>query len=151
MTEIDWFKFEDRDYDFPFYNKNPNIPKWGWVVLLFALFIGFILAASNKIYFSIIGCIVLIAPVLYFLNWDYKAIVRMPSRKDILLVVVLFAAYMIYSFAMDSILIQFGIISGGTVDSATVSIMTSFKFLFAVLGEEFIKFIPFMFFFNGDI
>ena len=96
MTEIGWFNFEDGDYDFPFYNKNPHIPIWGWIVLFLAFFIGFFLSVSNKIYFSILGCIVLIVPVLYFLKWDYKAIFRMPSRRDIVLIVALFAGYMIY-------------------------------------------------------
>ena len=41
MAETDWFRFEDKDYDFPFYNKNPYIPKWGWIVLFFIFPIGF--------------------------------------------------------------------------------------------------------------
>ena len=55
MTETDWFKFEDKDYDFPFYKKNPYIPKWGWVVLFLAFLIGFFLSVSVKIHFSILG------------------------------------------------------------------------------------------------
>ena len=147
MTGTDWFKFEDKDYDFPFYNKNPYIPKWGWIVLFLAFLIGFFLSISTKIHFSILGCIVLIVPVLYFLKWDYKAIFRMPSRRDIVLIVALFAGYMIYSLAMDPILAQFGIVSGGTIDPPTFNDMNlAIKFIFSVLGEEFIKFIPFMFF-----
>ena len=146
MTEIDRFKFEDRNTDFPFYNNNPHIPIWGWIVLFIAGLIGFFLTGSNKPYFSIIGCVILIVPVLYFLKWDYKAIVKMPSRKDLLLIVVLFAAYMIYSSAIGPVLAQLGIVSGGTVDAATLSVWSSIGFLFSVLGEEFIKFIPFVFF-----
>ena len=93
MVEIDWFKFEDRDYDFPFYNKNPYIPKWGWIVLFLVFFIGFFLSISDKVYFAILGCIVFIVPVLYFLKWDYKAILRIPSSRDLLLVVALFVGY----------------------------------------------------------
>ena len=145
MTGIDWFKFEDRDYDFPFYNNNPQITKRGWLVLFFAFFIGFFLATSEMFIISIIGCILLIVSVLYFLKWDYKAILRMPSRNDILLAVVLFIAYILYTLAMDPILAQFGIISSGTVDPTSFSVMTSFEFIFWVLGEEFIKFIPLMF------
>lgn len=146
MTGIDWFKFEDRDYDFPFYNNNPQITKRGWLVLFFAFLFGFFLATSEKFIISIIGCILLIVSVLYFLKWDYKAILRMPSRNDILLAVVLFIAYILYTLAMDPILAQFGIISSGTVDPTSFSVMTSFEFIFWVLGEEFIKFIPLMFF-----
>ena len=146
MTQIDWFNFEDRDYDFPFYNKNPYIPKWGWAVLFIALFIGFFLSLSNKIYISIIGCILLIVPVLYFLKWDYKAIFRMPSRRDILLIVALFAGYMIYSVVMGELLSGLGIVSSGTVDPQSMDVMMMISSIFNVLGEEFIKFIPFMFF-----
>ena len=146
MTQTDWFKFEDEDYDFPFYNKNPYIPKWGWIVLFFALFIGFFLAISDKIHFSIIGCMVLIVPVLYFLKWDYKAIFRMPSRRDMLLVVALFAGYMIYALVIGSILDYIGIVSSGTIDPQSLDVMMMVTSIFSVLGEEFIKFIPFMFF-----
>ena len=146
MAKTDWFKFEDMDYDFPFYNKNPYIPKWGWIVLFFVLLIGFVLSISEKIHFSILGCIVLIVPVLYFLKWDYKAIFRMLSRRDIALVVALFVGYMIYAFAMSTILDQFGIFSSGTVNPESFSVMTVFSMIFQIMGEEFFKFIPFMFF-----
>ena len=146
MIKTDRFKFEDGDYDFPFYNKNPYIPKWGWIVLFLAFFVGFFLAISDKIHVSIIGCIVLIVPVLYFLKWDYKAIFKMPSRRDLLLAVALFAGYMIYALVVGEVLDLFGIVSSGTVDPASIDVMMMVKSIFSVLGEEFIKFIPFMFF-----
>lgn len=146
MVEIDWFKFEDRDYDFPFYNKNPYIPKWGWIVLFLVFFIGFFLSISDKVYFAILGCIVFIVPVLYFLKWDYKAILRIPSSRDLLLVVALFVGYMIYAIVIGAVLDQVGIVSSGTLDRGSLGVMTLIKSIFSVLGEEFIKFIPFMFF-----
>ena len=146
MAALDRFKFEDGDFDFPFYNKNPHIPKWGWVVLFIVWFMGFFLAVSDKLHFALMGCIVLIVPVLYFLKWDYKAIFRKPSRRDLLLVVALFAGYMIYSLAIGMVLEQIGIVSSGTVDPTSVGAMTLVITVFNVLGEEFIKFIPFMFF-----
>ena len=145
MTALDRFKFEDGDFDFPFYNKNPHIPKWGWVVLFIVWFMGFFLAVSDKLHFALMGCIVLIVPVLYFLKWDYKAIFRKPSRRDLLLVVALFAGYMIYSLAIGMVLEQIGIVSSGTVDPTSVGAMKLVIAVFNVLGEEFIKFIPFMF------
>ena len=146
MVEIDWFKFEDRDYDFPFYNKNPYIPKWGWIVLFLVFFVGFFLSISDKVYFAILGCIVFIVPVLYFLKWDYKAILRIPSSRDLLLVVALFVGYMIYAIVIGAVLDQVGIVSSGTLDRGSLGVMTLIKSIFSVLGEEFIKFIPFMFF-----
>lgn len=146
MVEIDWFKFEDRDYDFPFYNKNPYIPKWGWIVLFLVFFIGFFLSISDKVYFAILGCIVFIVPVLYFLKWDYNAILRIPSSRDLLLVVALFVGYMIYAIVIGAVLDQVGIVSSGTVDRGSLGVMKLITSIFSVLGEEFIKFIPFMFF-----
>lgn len=142
----DRFKFEDGDYDFPFYDKNPHIPKWGWIVLFIAGFIGYIFTISSKIHFAILGCIVLIVPVLYFLKWDYKPIFRMPSLRDILLAAALFVGYMLYAFVMDMILAQFGIVSSGIVEENSITVMSLIPPIFSIMGEEFVKFIPFMFF-----
>ena len=146
MTVIDRFKFEDEGYDFPFYNKNPYIPKWGWVVLFLAFIAGTLLAViSGNLPFIILGCIVFIVPVLYFLKWDYKVIFRMPSRKDLVLIVALFVGYIVYGMVMEMILKQFGIVSPGTMGSEPVTIMTLVTSIFSLMGEEFLKFIPFIF------
>ena len=71
------------------------------------------LSLSSQLPLSILCCIVYIVPVLYFLKWDYKAIFRMPSRRDILLAVALFIGYLIYSISMAAVLEQFGIVSSG--------------------------------------
>lgn len=73
MTGVDWFKFEDRDYDFPFYNNNPQITKRGWLVIFFAFLFGFFLATSEKFIISIIGCILLIVSVLYFFKMGLQS------------------------------------------------------------------------------
>ncbi len=147
MTVIDRFKFEDEGYDFPFYNKNPYIHKWGCVVLFVAFIAGTLLAViSGNLPRMILGCIVLIVPVLYFLKWDYKAIFRMPSRKDLVLIVALFVGYIAYGMVMDIILKQFGIVSPGTMGSELITVMTLITSIFSLMGEEFLKFIPFIFF-----
>ncbi len=145
MTEIDWFKFENKDKDFPFYNKNPYIPKWGWIVLLIALIIGLTLSLSVNIIYVILSCIVLIVPVLYFLKWDYKAIFQKPNFKDILLAIGLFIGYIIYALILGIILQNMGL-NGAKLAPDTVSIMTFVSLAFKLMSEEFIKFIPFMFF-----
>ena len=123
MVEIDRFKFEDKDFDFPIYNKNPYIPKWGWVVLFVTFLIGTLLSLSSNILFTILGCIVYIVPVLYFLKWDYNSIFKRPSSKDILLVVALFIGYFVYAILMGMILKQFGIVSSETVAPESVTVM----------------------------
>ena len=146
MVEIDWFKFEDKDYDFPFYDKNPCVPKWGWIVLFFVFLVGSVLTISDNLFAAILCCIVFIVPVLYFLNWDYRAIFRKPSGRDILLAVALFVGYISYAIIMSTILEQVGIVSGGLIEEGSITFMTIFTSIFSLMGEEFIKFIPFMFF-----
>lgn len=146
MTNIDWFNFEKKDLDFPIYNNNPHVPKWGWVVLFIALILGFIFTAIPTMFSAIFSCLVLIVPVLYFLKWDYHAIFQKPTLKEICLAVALFVGYMIYAFAMGSVLDVFSITSSGTVDSSSINVMFILMSVFSLMGEEFLKFIPFMFF-----
>ena len=136
---------EDKNLDFPFYKKNPHIPKWGWFVLFLALIMG-VLLVSDSIILSIIGCLILVVPVLYFLNWDYHAIFQRPKAKDIALAVALFIGYLIYSIAMGIILEQFGITSPGTIEESSVNMFSTIALIFSLMGEEFMKFIPFIFF-----
>ena len=145
MSNIDWFKFENKDLDFPFYKKNPHIPKWGWIVLFIATFVGLILSVSSNILISVLSCLVLIVPVLYFLKWDYKAIFQIPKAKDVALAVALFVGYIAYSLIISIVLENFGIVSEGIIDSTTVSVMSLIPLVFSLMSEEFVKFIPFMF------
>lgn len=146
MSEIDWFRFENKDRDFPFYNKNPYIPKWGWIILFFAFITGGILVMSNKVEISILSCIVFIIPVLYFLKWDYNAIFQKPSLRDIGLAVALFIGYIIYSIILSTALEPFGIVSSGLIEKESVTVITVISSIFSLMGEEFLKFLPFMFF-----
>ena len=145
MSNIDGFKFENKDLDFPFYKKNPHIPKWGWIVLFIATFVGLILSVSSNILISVLSCLVLIVPVLYFLKWDYKAIFQIPKAKDVALAVALFVGYIAYSLIISIVLENFGIVSEGIIDSTTVSVMSLIPLVFSLMSEEFVKFIPFMF------
>lgn len=146
MTNIDWFKFEKKDLDFPIYKKNPYVPKWGWVVLFISLILCGIFSGATSIGPSIISCIIPIATVLYFLKWDYHAIFQKPSLKEVGLAVALFAGYIIYAAVMSSVLGFVGITSSGTVSESSVSVMMIISSIFSLMGEEFLKFIPFIFF-----
>ncbi len=143
MSEIDWFKFENKNIDFPIYKENPPISKIGWVVLFFALLIGYFFCTGSTFVGGILSCIVLIVPVLYYLNWDYKAIFQKPSLKDIALAIGLFIGYMIYAYTLSFLLGNVGI--SGSSDG-TYNLMSIPPLIFLLMGEEFVKFIPFMFF-----
>ncbi|WP_298500676.1 type II CAAX prenyl endopeptidase Rce1 family protein [uncultured Methanobrevibacter sp.] len=145
MSNIDWFKFENKDLDFPIYKKNPRISKIGWIVLFLALVIGYVFVQGSQFWHGIIACIVLIVPVLYFLKWDYKAIFQKPALKDVALAIGLFIAYILYAYVMTIVLSNFGIV-GSSDGGSTITFMDIPPLIFSLMGEEFIKFIPFIFF-----
>lgn len=146
MSSIDWFNFENKDRDFPFYNKNPHLPKWGWLVLFILVPFGLLLTISENILISILSCAILVVPVLYFLKWDYKAIFQKPSWRDVALAIALCIGYFIYAIIMSMLLEHFAIIGGDLVGETTVSLMSIPPLFFSLMTEEFVKFIPFMFF-----
>ncbi len=146
MLGIDWFNFENKNRDFPFYNNNPHVPKWGWLVLFLLVPFGLLLTISENILISILSCAILVVPVLYFLKWDYKAIFQKPSWRDVALAIALCIGYFIYAIIMSMLLEQFAIIGGDLVGETTVSLMSILPLFFSLMTEEFVKFIPFMFF-----
>lgn len=145
MSDIDRFRFENKDLDFPIYKSNPRISKGGWIALFIAFVIGYVFVQGSQIYQGIISCIILIVPVLYFLKWDYKAIFQKPALKDVALAVGLFIAYILYAYVMTVVLSNFGIV-GSSDGGSTITFMDIPPLIFSLMGEEFIKFIPFIFF-----
>ena len=144
MSEINWFKFENKDLDFPIYNKNPYVPKWGWIVLFISLIICYIFVGTESVIPAIVSMLIPLIPLLYFLKWDYHAIFQKPKAKDIALAIGLFIGYLIYAAVMAAILDQFGFSGVTTQDiSSTAAIIPAL--FFSLMGEEFIKLIPFLF------
>ena len=147
MSDISWFKFENKDLDFPFYKKNPYVPKWGWLILLFTVPFGLLFSVSDKVYICIIGCAIMLIPLLYFLKWNYKAIFQKPKAKDVAIAVGLFVGYLAYAMVMSLILEQFGIApTADLIEANSISVMSFLPLIFSLMGEELVKFIPFMFF-----
>ena len=148
MSDIDYFKFEKKDLDFPIYKNNPYVPKSGWVVLFIAIFIGMLMQGltGSELIDGILFVAIVLIPLLYYLKWDYKAIFQKPTSREILLAIALFAGYIISSLLLGSVLEYFTISSTPTVDENTISVMSLFPLLFSLMGEELIKFIPFIFF-----
>ena len=146
MSNIDWFNFENKDLDFPFYKKNPYVPKWGWIILFIAVMVGLIVASGESLIFAVIGCAISVIPVLYFLKWDVKAIFQKPKAKEIALAVGLFVGYLIYSLILGSFLDMLSVPSATLVEESAVTLEIFPPLLFTLMVEEFIKFVPFVFF-----
>ena len=143
MSDISWFKFENKDLDFPFYNKNPYISKRGWLVLFISILIAYCFIAIDILILDILSVFVPLIALLYFLHWDYHPIFQKPKAKDIALAIGLFIGYMIYASIMSNILGLFGLTGAMSPDVAPL--ISILSLIFSVMTEEFIKLIPFLF------
>ncbi|WP_407421034.1 hypothetical protein [Methanobrevibacter sp.] len=148
MSNIDYFNFENKDLDFPVYDKNPHIPKRGWVVLLIAMFAGFMMQGltGNEMIDAILFCFIVLIPLLYYLKWDYRALFQKPKAKEVGLAVALFIGYIIYSLIVGSALDYFSLTGTSTIEGVTLTFASIPPLLFSLMGEELIKLIPFLFF-----
>lgn len=140
----DFFDFENRKLDFPFYNNNPKISKSSWFVLFAAVIIGFFSIIIPYIG-PVVMCSVLLLPVLYYLNWDYKRIFQKPSLNDLGWAVLMAILYLIYAIIMEYVIIFFGINSAETYVNEPF-IYSLYALIFQLMGEEVFKLILFVFF-----
>ena len=150
LCDIMKFLEFDETMDFPFYRHNPRISKSGWFLLLLSVPIAYIVYAfvgtESEIIASILFCMVMLIPLLFFSGWDYSLMFRRPTKNEIILGVLLFAGYMIYSTVVGMSLDMVGL--GGVPESAEamgVTIQSTVGLIFSMMGEELLKFIPLMF------
>ena len=151
MNVREWFKFENKDRDFPFYKHNPRISKKGWFILWISVFLAVIAYAlvgevCPEIIASIIFALILVIPVLYFCNWDLSLLFQKPKLKEIALAIGLFAGYIIYAMVMGEVLSFLGFLSDESMVNISIDALFIISLFFSLMAEELIKFIPFMFF-----
>lgn len=137
----------DETRDYPYYKHNPKIAKWQWLVLIFLLPV----ALLGQVFFpsefigSIFFCLVLLIPLLYFSNWDYKLLFHKPTKNELILAVLLFAGYMIYAIVIGEVLTMFNLSGPETVSDYGINVVSLISLVFSMMGEELLKFIPLMF------
>lgn len=148
MSNLDYFNFENKNRDFPFYKNNPHIPKTGWIVLFLFVFISFIAMSicNNEIIGGLLFCIIPLVAVLHYLKWDYKAIFQKPQKSEIKLAIILFIGYIVYAMIMGIILESLSLSGSGVVNESQLTVITLISLPGFLMGEELLKFIPFMFF-----
>ena len=142
----------DESRDFPFYMHNPRISVGGWLVLLLSVPISFlaygIVGLESELIGSVLFCFIMLIPLLYFSKWDYSLIFRKPTKNEIILAILLFAGYMIYSICVGSVLDIFGLAGApiSTPEELGVTVESTVGLIFSMMAEELLKFIPLMFF-----
>ncbi len=146
----EFFNFEDTSRDFPFYKHNPKLSKMAWVVLLASIPIAFVLysviSLESEFIGSLVFCLTMLIPLLYYCNWDLYLIFHAPSRNELKLAIILFIVYIIYAIAMDAIIGAFSQPSEVSPEAIGVTAEMTVSLIYSMMGEELVKFIPLMFF-----
>ena len=140
----------DETRDFPYYNHNPRISKLGWLILLLSVPIAFLTymytSFVSELVGSILFMIIMLIPLLYMSNWNYKLFIQKPTKNEIILGILLFIGYIIYSTIIDAVLMKFGANNPVDPSSMNIDYISLISLLFSMMGEELLKFIPLMFF-----
>ena len=143
-----YFQYDDAR-DFPYYNHNPRLSKKAWIALLLTVpiaYIAYIASMTNELVSSIIFCFIMLIPLLYLSNWDYKLLFEKPTKNEILLAALMFIGYMIYTIVMTYTLEYLGVPSAAADETPAYNIISIASLIFSMMGEELLKFIPLMFF-----
>ena len=141
----------DESRDFPFYRHNPRISSGGWLLLILsvpvALLVYALVGFESEIIASVLFCLIMLIPLLYFSKWDYSLMFRKPTKNEIILAILRFAGYMIYALCLGSVLDMVGLggVEASSAEEVGVTIQSTVGLLFSMMAEELLKFIPLMF------
>ena len=139
---MDFFRFEYKEIDFPFYKDNPKLSVFKGIILILSIFLGFFLYFSGTYLSAFLFILPMLITLLYFLNWDYKVLFKKPSLKDIGLAILMVFAYTIYATAVSYMLESMGIMAFANNANEVINIGYEFVFLlFSMMGEELVKII----------
>lgn len=138
----------DGNKDFPYYNNNPKLSKTAWIVLLLSIPIGILLYVifPSIMLGSIVFCLSMLIPLLYFSNWNYSLFIQKPTKNEIILGVLMFGGYLIYSITVGTILDFITPTPEMPNEMLGITVEGTVSLIFSMMGEELVKFIPLMFF-----
>ena len=138
----------DGNKDFPYYNNNPKLSKTAWIVLLLSIPIGILLYVifPSIMLGSIVFCLSMLIPLLYFSNWNYSLFIQKPTKNEIILGVLMFGGYLIYSITVGTILDFITPTPEMPNEILGITVEGTVSLIFSMMGEELVKFIPLMFF-----
>ena len=142
----EFFRFEDTEYDIPFYKENPSLTTSKISVLILGIIIVFISPfvipiEGYDIPKALIICLATLIPVTYALNGKLSMIFRIPKARDIILIILGIIGVFALNILMGIILNSMGIVS--TTDSAINNNATLMfiTLIIQLMGEELFKFI----------
>lgn len=141
----DFFNFEEKEYDIPFYNNIPKLSKFEWGLLALGLILFYVvlivpIIASDEVN-SLLFCLVLLVPTLYVLKGNWSLMFRKIRRNDITPILIVVFLQAAYSFGMLYILSLLGLASKAPVDAEaqTTTIISFLSMAIQLMGEELFK------------
>lgn len=144
-----FFKFENENIDFPFYNGKPLLSTSDWLILLAGVlaFIGllFIQTPFDNNTISVLLCLSVLIPIIYVLKGKFELIFRKPEMKDIKLILLCLIGYYIYTISITMLI---DVLHMAPVENAIFSVNMNLVFWITVfiqlLGEELYKLAVFL-------
>lgn len=142
---VDFFNFEEKEYDIPFYNNIPKLSKFEWGLLVFGLLLFIVVLyipiPMHETVVSILFCVVLLIPTLYVLKGNLNLMFRKIRRKDIIPILIFFILQFVYSMIVLYILYTAGIRGSAPVNTEvqTTTLLSLFNMVIQLMGEELFK------------
>lgn len=142
----DFFSFEDEGLDFPFYNGEPLLSKFDYVVLLlplilFGIYLYVDFPIDLGIYAPVVICLLFLIPIAYVCRGKLNLIFKKPKKQDLKVILICFIAYMIFSYMMVALLISLGFTfasnSADTVNNTSLLLIV--LIMIQLMGEELFK------------
>lgn len=140
----DFFKFEEANTDFPFYNNKPKLSIIDWIVLLagIILFIGLLeyIDLPNENYYPIAYFLATFLPLAFISRGKLGIYFKKLRKSDISVIVKCLIGYYLYAIIMVS-LISFS----GTPTASNAALESSMDIIFwinvfiQIMGEELFK------------
>ena len=140
----DFFKFEEENTDFPFYNNKPKLSIIDWIVLLagIILFIGLLeyIELPHENFYPIAYFLVTFLPLAYISRGKLGLYFKKITKSDISIMVKCLIGYCVYSIIIVSI-----ISLAGTPTASNAALESSMDFIFwinvfiQIMGEELFK------------
>ena len=152
---IDFFRFEEKEFDFPFYNGMPKLSTKQWIgfvlvpiSILFLIsgilyFIPLMKFIPDAIYQTLYAAIPFIF-LFYACKGNLGLFFKKPKLRDLKVIIICLILYYVYTIAMVMILVHLGVqitpnsmLNGG--ESSAVTLIQAIGACFQLLGEEFFK------------
>lgn len=147
MNPYDYFDFEDKRYDFPFYNKESKISSnKNFISLFCTLIFVFLIMGPVKLpngQEQVLLFIVTLIMLLLFTRGNVGTLFRMPQKRDIRLIIICYILFEAYYILVTSFFafIHFQTTQGTNID---LNVMILLLNILQIIAEEIFKALLFL-------